>query len=48
MNNTTIPLIEKIGLGNPNRIYMRTSQALHDFSSRSYIKKIELVLVVIK
>jgi len=39
-NNTTISLIDiKLGLGNPNKIYMRTSQAkFHDFTSRFYIK----------
>jgi len=38
MHNTTISLMERIGLGNPNKIYMHTSQALHDFTLRSYIK----------
>jgi hypothetical protein len=37
MHNTTISLMERIGLGNPNNIYMRTSQVLHDVTLRSYI-----------
>ena len=28
----------KIGFGNPNYIYTRTSQVFYDFTSRSYIK----------
>jgi len=37
MHNTMLSLIEKIGLGNPNNIYMRTSQVLHDVTLRSCI-----------
>ena len=37
MHNTTLSLMERIGLGNLNNIYMRTNQVLHDVTLRSYI-----------
>jgi len=39
MYNTTISLVGKIGLGNPNKIHVLANQAFHDLTSRPQIKK---------